>query len=73
VHASKTIDNDLMENDHVPGFISAAAFVANARVSADLDFRAMPGIYVAIVMDRHARRTILSPMESSKGPNLSFP
>ena len=54
VHAPKTIDNDLMENDHVPGFISAAAFVANALVSVDLDFRAMPGIYVAIVMGRHA-------------------
>ncbi|CAM5763863.1 pyrophosphate--fructose 6-phosphate 1-phosphotransferase [Labrys miyagiensis] len=54
VHAPKTIDNDLMENDHVPGFISAAAFVANAFVSVDLDFRAMPGIYVGIVMGRHA-------------------
>ena len=54
VHAPKTIDNDLMENDHVPGFISAAAFVANALVSVDLDFRAMPGIYVAIVMGRNA-------------------
>jgi ATP-dependent phosphofructokinase / diphosphate-dependent phosphofructokinase len=54
VHAPKTIDNDLMENDYVPGFISAAAFVANALVSMDLDFRAMPGIYVAIVMGRHA-------------------
>src|SRR5260221_6678508 len=43
-----------MENDHVPGFISAAAFVANALVSVDLDFRAMPGIYMAIVMGRHA-------------------
>ena len=28
VHAPKTIDNDLEENDHVPGFISAAEFVA---------------------------------------------
>ncbi|GLS23504.1 pyrophosphate--fructose 6-phosphate 1-phosphotransferase [Labrys miyagiensis] len=54
VHAPKTIDNDLMENDHVPGFISAAAFVANAFVSIDLDFRAMTGIYVGIVMGRHA-------------------
>ena len=54
MHAPKTIDNDLVENDHVPGFISAAAFVANALVSMDLDFRAMPGIYVAIVMGRHA-------------------
>ena len=54
VHAPKTIDNDLMENDHAPGFISAAAFVSDAFVSMDLDFRAMPGIYVAIVMGRHA-------------------
>ena len=42
VHAPKTIDNDLMENDHVPGFISAGAFVAHAFASVDLDFRAMP-------------------------------
>ena len=28
VHAPKTIDNDLVENDHTPGFISAAEFVA---------------------------------------------
>lgn len=54
VHAPKTIDNDLVENDHTPGFISAAEFVAGAFVSVDLDFRALPGIYVGIVMGRHA-------------------
>jgi len=54
VHAPKTIDNDLVENDHTPGFISAAWFVASAFLSVDLDFRAMPGIYVGIVMGRHA-------------------
>ncbi len=54
IHAPKTIDNDLVENDHTPGFISAALFVAQAFVSIDLDFRAMPGIYVGIVMGRHA-------------------
>ena len=54
VHAPKTIDNDLEENDHTPGFISAAEFVAGAFLSVDLDFRALPGIYVAIVMGRHA-------------------
>ena len=54
VHAPKTIDNDLVENDHTPGFISAAWFVAAAFLSVDLDFRAMPGIYVGIVMGRHA-------------------
>ncbi|WP_315918970.1 diphosphate--fructose-6-phosphate 1-phosphotransferase [Mesorhizobium sp. SP-1A] len=54
VHAPKTIDNDLVENDHTPGFISAAEFVAGAFMSVDLDFRALPGIYVGIVMGRHA-------------------
>ena len=54
VHAPKTIDNDLMANDHVPGFISAGLFVAHAFASMDLDFRAMPGIYIGIVMGRHA-------------------
>jgi 6-phosphofructokinase len=54
IHAPKTIDNDLVENDHTPGYISAAWFVASAFMSCDLDFRAMPGIYVGIVMGRHA-------------------
>ena len=54
IHAPKTIDNDLVENDHTPGYISAAWFVASAFMSCDLDFRAMTGIYVAIVMGRHA-------------------
>jgi 6-phosphofructokinase 1 len=54
VHAPKTIDNDLAENDHTPGFISAALFVSHAFASVDLDFRALPGIYVGIVMGRHA-------------------
>jgi 6-phosphofructokinase len=54
VHAPKTIDNDLEENDHTPGFISAGEFVAGAFLSMDLDFQAMPGIYVGIVMGRHA-------------------
>ncbi len=54
VHAPKTIDNDLVENDHTPGFISAAEFVAGAFLSVDLDFRALPGIYAGIVMGRHA-------------------
>ena len=54
VHAPKTIDNDLEANDHTPGFISAGTFVAGAFLSIDLDFRALPGIYVGIVMGRHA-------------------
>jgi 6-phosphofructokinase len=54
IHAPKTIDNDLVENDHTPGFITAAEFVAGAFAGADLDFRSLPGVYVGIVMGRHA-------------------
>jgi len=69
VHAPKTIDNDLVANDHVPGFISAGLFVANAFTSMDLDFRAMPGIYVAIVMGRHAGFLTASPAAWQSGPD----
>ena len=69
VHAPKTIDNDLVANDHVPGFISAGAFVANAFASVDLDFRAMPGIYVGIVMGRHAGFLTASPAAWQDGPD----
>ena len=54
VHVPKTIDNDLVANDHTPGFPSAARFVANAFAGIDLDVHAMPAIYVGIVMGRHA-------------------
>jgi 6-phosphofructokinase 1 len=69
VHAPKTIDNDLVANDHVPGFISAGAFVANAFASMELDFRAMPGIYVAIVMGRHAGFLTASASAWQNGPD----
>jgi 6-phosphofructokinase 1 len=54
VHIPKTIDNDLVENDHTPGFPSAARFVAQAFIGANLDNYAIPGIYLAVVMGRHA-------------------
>ncbi|MBM3388895.1 MAG: 6-phosphofructokinase [Betaproteobacteria bacterium] len=54
LHIPKTIDNDLMGNDHTPGFPSAAKFVAQAFAGADLDNAALPGVYVAVVMGRHA-------------------
>ena len=37
VHIPKTIDNDLMLNDHTPGFPSAARFIACAFAGANLD------------------------------------
>ena len=54
IHVPKTIDNDLMESDHTPGFPSAAKFVAQAFAGADLDNAALPGVYVGVVMGRHA-------------------
>jgi ATP-dependent phosphofructokinase / diphosphate-dependent phosphofructokinase len=52
IHIPKTIDNDLLENDHTPGFPSAARFVVQAFMGADLDNRALPGVYVGVVMGR---------------------
>ena len=54
MHIPKTIDNDLVLNDHTPGFPSAARFVAQAFAGANLDNAALPGVYVAVVMGRHA-------------------
>jgi len=54
MHIPKTIDNDLVGNDHTPGFASAARFVAQAFAGANLDNAALPGVYVGVVMGRHA-------------------
>ena len=76
MHAPKTIDNDLEENDHTPGFISAAELVAGAFLTADLDFRALPGIYVAIVMGRHAGFLTAASaawrIDNERGPHLIY-
>jgi ATP-dependent phosphofructokinase / diphosphate-dependent phosphofructokinase len=54
IHIPKTIDNDLVGNDHTPGFPSAARFVAQAFAGANLDNASLPGVYVGVVMGRHA-------------------
>jgi 6-phosphofructokinase 1 len=54
IHIPKTIDNDLVGFDHTPGFPSAARFVAQAFAGANLDNAALPGVYCAVVMGRHA-------------------
>ena len=54
MHIPKTIDNDLVGNDHTPGFPSAARFVVQAFAGANLDNAALPGVYVGVVMGRHA-------------------
>ena len=53
-HIPKTVDNDLRENDHTPGYASAAKFVAQAFMGDDLDNRALPGVKINVVMGRNA-------------------
>ncbi len=53
-HVPKTVDNDLVKNDHTPGFGSAARFVAMAFQGDNLDNRALPGIKINVIMGRHA-------------------
>jgi 6-phosphofructokinase len=54
IHIPKTIDNDLVGFDHTPGFPSAARFVAQAFMGANLDNSALKGVYCAVIMGRHA-------------------
>jgi 6-phosphofructokinase len=54
IHIPKTIDNDLMVNDHTPGFGSAARFVVQAFMGINLDNRALPGVYIGVIMGRNA-------------------
>jgi 6-phosphofructokinase len=76
VHVPKTIDNDLVINDHTPGFPSAARFVALAFAGANLDNRALPGVYVAVVMGRHAgfltAASALGRKYEDDGPHLIY-
>ncbi len=54
IHIPKTIDNDLMMNDHTPGYASAAKFVAQSFIGLNLDNRALPGVHIGVVMGRNA-------------------
>lgn len=76
IHIPKTIDNDLVENDHTPGFPSAARFVSQAFAGANLDNAALPGIYIGVVMGRHAGFLTASSALGKKfpddGPHLIY-
>ena len=75
-HIPKTIDNDLLENDHTPGFGSAAKFVACAVMGGDLDNRALPGVKIDVVMGRHAgfltAASALARVAPDAGPHLIY-
>ncbi len=75
-HIPKTIDNDLRENDHTPGFGSAAKFVASAFMGDNLDNRALPGVKINVVMGRHAgfltAASALARVYPDDGPHLIY-
>jgi len=76
VHIPKTIDNDLTVNDHTPGYPSAAKFVASAFAGVNQDNRALPGVYVGVVMGRHAgfltAASALARRHGEDGPHLIY-
>jgi 6-phosphofructokinase len=76
IHVPKTIDNDLVGTDHCPGFGSAGKFVAQAFAGANLDNRALPGVYIAVVMGRHAgfltAASVLAKKFPDDGPHLIY-
>ena len=75
-HICKTIDNDLRENDHTPGFGSAAKFVAQAFMGDNLDNRALPGVKINVIMGRHAgfltAAAALARVYPDDGPHLIY-
>lgn len=76
IHVPKTIDNDLVGNDHTPGFGSAARFVMQAFSGINLDMRALGGVYIGIIMGRHAGFLAASASGARKfvddGPHLIY-
>jgi 6-phosphofructokinase 1 len=76
IHVPKTIDNDLAVSDHCPGFGSAARFVAQAFMGVNLDNRSLPGVYIAVLMGRHAgfltASSSLARKYPDEGPHLIY-
>ena len=75
-HIPKTIDNDLRNCDHTPGFGSAARFVACAFKGDDLDNRALGGVKINVVMGRDAgfltAASALARENPGDGPHLIY-
>ncbi|MCE1229142.1 MAG: diphosphate--fructose-6-phosphate 1-phosphotransferase, partial [Firmicutes bacterium] len=76
IHVPKTIDNDLMGTDHCPGYGSAARFVTSAFACLDLDNFAIPGVFLGVVMGRHAgwltASSVFARRFKDDGPHLIY-
>lgn len=75
-HIPKTIDNDLRENDHTPGYGSAGRFVASAVRGDDLDNYALGGVKIDVIMGRDAgfltAASALARQDPEDGPHLIY-
>ncbi|MBL8258626.1 MAG: 6-phosphofructokinase [Candidatus Competibacteraceae bacterium] len=76
VHIPKTVDNDLPVTDHCPGYPSAARFVASAFGGANADNMALQGVYIGVIMGRHAgwltAASALGRQHDDDGPHLIY-
>lgn len=76
IHIPKTVDNDLPINDHCPGYPSAARFVACAIGGVNADNMALLGVYIAVIMGRHAgwltAAAALARKHDDDGPHLIY-
>ncbi len=76
VHIPKTVDNDLVINDHTPGFGSAARYVASAFAGINYDNKALAGVYIGVIMGRHAGfltgAAALGKVYEDDGPHLIY-
>jgi 6-phosphofructokinase 1 len=76
--APKTIDNDLMETDHCPGFGSAAKYIATtfSEIACDCNVYALPAVTIVEVMGRDAgwltASSVLGRINGDSAPDLIY-
>lgn len=73
-HIPKTIDNDLVETDHCPGYGSSALTVAKVAFGLDQENRSQGGIHLQIIMGRDAGFLAASStlLRGDGGPHLVY-
>ncbi len=76
-HVPKTIDCDLLVNDHTPGFPSAATMLATVVARINYENRSMGGVNLVVTMGRDssylALATAAAKHEETDAPHLIYP